>query len=115
MFVQDRETPLEPATWTFEAGRLTKYDFPAKEEEFLRIYPNLPEGKDRPGLLSIGLNPRISAIPVLLDQERGTVDLAIGRNSFFGGKTRLHGSRPTRPYAEPRSPWTERPWSIKGG
>jgi leucyl aminopeptidase (aminopeptidase T) len=89
MFVQDRETPYGPATWTFGEGRLAKYEFNEREEEFLRLFPKLPAGKDRPGILSIGLNPRISSIPLLLDQERGMVNLAIGRNSFFGGKTRV--------------------------
>jgi aminopeptidase len=88
MFVQDREMPLQPAKWTFEAGRLAKYEFEERDDDFLRVYPKLPEGKARPGLLSIGLNPGISSIPLLLDQERGTVNLAIGRNSYFGGKTR---------------------------
>jgi leucyl aminopeptidase (aminopeptidase T) len=88
MFVQDRETPLRPATWTFANGRIAHYDVDPTDEGFLRTYPKLPEGKDRPGILSIGLNPRISSIPVLLDQERGVVNLSIGRNSFFGGKTR---------------------------
>jgi leucyl aminopeptidase (aminopeptidase T) len=87
MFLEDRETPLGQATWTFEAGRLTQYELKATDEAFLRIFPRLPAGKGRPGILSIGLNPRISSIPILLDQERGTVNLAIGRNSFFGGKT----------------------------
>jgi leucyl aminopeptidase (aminopeptidase T) len=88
MFVEDRETPLRPAKWTFEEGRLAQYEFEAPDLGFLRVFPKLTDGKGRPGLLSIGLNPRISSIPVLLDQERGTVNLAIGRNSFFGGKTR---------------------------
>jgi leucyl aminopeptidase (aminopeptidase T) len=87
MFVQDRETPLRPGTWTFHAGRLVQYEFDGREEGFPRAFPKLPDGKGRPGILSIGLNPCISSIPVLLDQERGTVNLAIGRNSFFGGKT----------------------------
>jgi hypothetical protein len=34
------------------------------------------------------LNPRITAIPLLFDQARGSVSLAIGRNSFYGGKSR---------------------------
>jgi leucyl aminopeptidase (aminopeptidase T) len=88
MFVEDRERLLRPAGWTFEAGRLTKYEPDIPDEDFLRTFPKLPEGKGRPGILSVGLNPRISSIPTLLDQERGTVNLSIGRNSFFGGKTR---------------------------
>jgi aminopeptidase len=88
MMSQMEETPLRGGTWTFERGRLTQYSFAAGEASFRRAYSKLGEGKDRPGYLSIGLNPKISQIPLLFDQSRGTVTLALGRNSHVGGSTR---------------------------
>jgi aminopeptidase len=88
MFYQSRDSPLRPATWTFRRGRLTKYSFESDSEEFLRQYPKLGAGKDRPGLLSVGLNPRTTGIPLLFDQEKGKISIAVGHNSHLGGATR---------------------------
>lgn len=88
MFYQGRDSPLSAGTWTFRQGRLAEYSFGSGSEEFLRLFPKLGAGKDRPGLLSVGLNPHTSAIPLLFDQERGKVTIAIGHNSHHGGATR---------------------------
>jgi leucyl aminopeptidase (aminopeptidase T) len=88
MFLEGRDTPLSPGTWVFRRGRLDQYAFQSGSEEFLRKYPKLGPGKERPGILSVGLNPRTSAIPLLFDQERGKITIAIGRNSHVGGTTR---------------------------
>lgn len=88
MFYQGRDCPLSAGTWTFRRGRLAEYSFGSGSEEFLRLFPKLGAGKDRPGLLSVGLNPHTSAIPLLFDQERGKVTIAIGHNSHHGGATR---------------------------
>lgn len=88
MFLQGHDSPLSAGAWTFEGGRLTKYAFESNSEEFLKQFPRLGPGKDRPGLISVGLNPRTTAIPLLFDQSRGAVTIAIGRNSHHGGATR---------------------------
>ncbi|MGI0071398.1 MAG: hypothetical protein ACRECT_04940 [Thermoplasmata archaeon] len=88
MFVRGAETPLREGTWEFRRGRLTEYSYQLGAEAFRRAYARLGSGKDRPGLLSIGLNAAITSIPNLFDQERGVVTVAIGRNSFLGGSTR---------------------------
>ena len=41
-----------------------------------------------PGQLSVGLNPGISTIPLLFDQELGTITLQMGRNIELGGRAR---------------------------
>lgn len=87
MFYQEREIPLPACDWTFREGRLVAYSFATGGEEFLRVYPKLGVGKERPGLLTVGLNPRISSIPLVFDQERGRITLAVGRNSYHGGAT----------------------------
>jgi leucyl aminopeptidase (aminopeptidase T) len=88
MFLQGRDSPLSAGTWTFHRGRLAKYSFKSDSEEFLRQFPKLGPGKDRPGLVSVGLNPRTTMIPLLFDQERGKVTIAIGHNTHAGGATR---------------------------
>jgi leucyl aminopeptidase (aminopeptidase T) len=88
MFVHTRDTPLPPGSWTFREGRLRDFSFGGGGAEFRRTFRRSGPGKDRPGLLSVGLNPRISSIPLLFDQERGRICLGIGRNSFYGGATR---------------------------
>jgi len=88
MFVHRLETPLVGGEWTFRRGHLIDYSFNAGGDAFRRAFTKMGAGAGRPGLLSIGLNPRITAIPLLFDQQRGVVSLAIGRNSHVGGSTR---------------------------
>lgn len=88
MFVQGEETPLRGGDWTFARGRLTRASFESGGDAFRRAFAKLGTGKDRPGLLSVGLNPQISSIPLLFDQQRGIVTVTIGRNSHVGGATR---------------------------
>jgi leucyl aminopeptidase (aminopeptidase T) len=88
VFVHMRDTPLPPGAWTFRDGHLRDYSFDVGGEEFHRAFRRSGPGKDRPGLISVGLNPQISSIPLLFDQARGRICLGIGRNSFYGGATR---------------------------
>lgn len=74
--------------WTFAAGRLTRFAYERGQELFAQSYERAGAGRDRPGVLSIGLNDRISMVPLLLDQEAGTMTLQIGRNAHVGGSTR---------------------------
>jgi len=88
LFTQERETPLGPGRWSFRRGGLAEFDAgiggPILRQELRRLkVDRLP-----PGLLSVGLNPKISTIPLLFDQELGTITFEIGRNSHLGGKTR---------------------------
>jgi leucyl aminopeptidase (aminopeptidase T) len=88
VFVRDRDSPLPAAKWTFRKGRLVEFSSGSGEEKFARAFAEMGPGKERPALVSIGLNPRLSASPLMFDQERGTVCIGIGRNSFYGGRTR---------------------------
>lgn len=88
MFLHGRESALRPGRWEFRRGRLAEYHFDSGAEEFRRAQSTLGAGKDRPGMISVGLNPAISSIPLLVDQEKGVVTVAIGRNAHLGGQTR---------------------------
>jgi leucyl aminopeptidase (aminopeptidase T) len=85
------QVPLLGARWTFRDGKLKDYSFERGEADFRRVFRAAGPGKERPGLISVGLNPATTAIPLLFDQERGVLSLAIGRNSEMGGHNR--GSR----------------------
>jgi leucyl aminopeptidase (aminopeptidase T) len=75
--------------WTFANGRLTRFTYEEGEEFFAPSYGRAGPGRDRPGTLSIGLNPKISMAPLLEDQGLGTLTLLIGRNDHLGGSTKL--------------------------
>lgn len=71
--------------WTFKNGRLTSAKFGKGDVFFQEPFAKGKKGKDRPGYLSIGLNPGIKNVPDLEDAERGTVLVTVGTNQFFGG------------------------------
>jgi leucyl aminopeptidase (aminopeptidase T) len=88
MFARGVESPLRGGVFTFRKGRLAESSFDSGGEAFRREFAKLGAGKDRPGLLSVGLNPRITSIPLLFDQARGVITISIGRNTWLGGTTR---------------------------
>jgi leucyl aminopeptidase (aminopeptidase T) len=81
------QVPLKGGRWQFHQGRLTDYSYEKGGAEFRRAYQKLGPGKDRPGLLSVGLNPAISSIPIMLDEIRGAITLSVGRDVMWGGRT----------------------------
>jgi leucyl aminopeptidase (aminopeptidase T)/transposase len=83
--VSDAVGEFRGGRWTFEHGRLARYAFEAGQELFGQSYERAGPGKDRPGVLSIGLNDQITMAPLLMDQGAGTLTLQIGRNSHVGG------------------------------
>lgn len=85
------QIPLSGGRWSFRNGKLTEYSFERGEADFRRAFKAAGTGRDRPGLISIGLNPATTSIPLLFDQERGVVSVTVGRNSEMGGHNR--GSR----------------------
>ena len=72
-------------TFEFSDGGLTSFSFEDGEAEFAKRYARGKPGKDRPGSLSIGLNPKIRNVPYVEDRERGCVQLAVGGNVYLGG------------------------------
>lgn len=87
MFLHFREVPIR-GSWEFRSGRLTRYRMDVGRATFAREIEAIGSEHVPPGLVSIGLNPATSTIPLLFDQELGTVAFEIGRNSIFGGTTR---------------------------
>ncbi|MCI4325352.1 MAG: hypothetical protein L3K00_05695 [Thermoplasmata archaeon] len=85
------QIPLGGGRWSFRNGKLTEYSYDRGGAEFRRAFKAAGPGKDRPGMISVGLNPTTTSIPLLFDQERGVLSVSIGRNSEMGGHNR--GSR----------------------
>jgi leucyl aminopeptidase (aminopeptidase T) len=79
---------FDGARWTFRRGRLTDYAIEHGASAFESIYRKAGRERDRPALLTVGLNPEIRDFPLAEDQELGVVTLYIGRNEDWGGNTR---------------------------
>jgi leucyl aminopeptidase (aminopeptidase T) len=88
--VFDTVGEVDGGRWTFSAGRMTRYSYHRGQDLFGESYARGGEGKDRVGVLSVGLNPKISMAPLLLDQEAGTLTLQIGRNDSAGGTNHVN-------------------------
>ncbi len=72
--------------WRFQGGRLVEYAFRTGKEGFEQRLRAGGTGRDRPGLLCIGFNPRVHGTPLVEDFEMGTVSVSIGYNRSFGGR-----------------------------
>jgi len=83
--VSDTVGEVEGGLWTFSEGRLGRFSYERGHELFSQSYERAGPGKDRVGVLSVGLNDRISMAPLLRDQEAGALTLQIGRNDSAGG------------------------------
>jgi hypothetical protein len=79
---------LAGGRWSFEQNRLASYSYEAGGERFTEAYEAAGPGKDKPGFLSVGLNPRLREAPELEDFERGTILIGVGSNTAFDGKNR---------------------------
>lgn len=79
--------PVTGARWEFADGHLTSQSYESGGEALEALYAKAPRsGKDRLGYFSVGLNPEISNLPQMEDQELGAVLLQLGGNSYRGGK-----------------------------
>lgn len=75
----------EGGTFTFSDGKLVSFSFEKGQAQFAAHYAAAKTGKDRTGLLSIGLNPVAKHLPFADSIERGSVQLSVGGNTFLGG------------------------------
>ena len=74
--------------WSFHGGRLVDFEVTENAPIFEEKYRKGGPSRDRPALLSIGLNPELRDAPYYEDYQRGVVTLYVGRNADFGGRTR---------------------------
>jgi leucyl aminopeptidase (aminopeptidase T) len=79
--------PVSGGRWTFHDGHLTEQSYESGGEPILAAYAKAPQkGRDRMGAFSVGLNPEISMLPQMEDQELGSLFFSLGGNQFRGGK-----------------------------
>jgi leucyl aminopeptidase (aminopeptidase T) len=79
--------PVSGLRWKFVDGHLVEQSYESGGEGIQAAYGKAPRaGRDRLSYISIGLNPEITHLPQMEDQELGSVMLRIGGNSFQGGK-----------------------------
>jgi leucyl aminopeptidase (aminopeptidase T) len=78
---------VEGGQWEIGRGKLREYWYAEGSERFEREFAASPRGGDVVSLFAIGLNPQLApGVPQAEDQEEGTVTLAIGGNSLYGGR-----------------------------
>ena len=75
-------------TFEFSRGKLTSFRFASGGERFEKPYRAGGVGRDRPGLLAVGLNPALHNTPQVEDIEAGAVMVSVGGNRQYGGKNR---------------------------
>jgi aminopeptidase len=79
--------PVSGIQWKFSDGHLIDQSYQSGGDPLEAAYAKAPRtGRDRLGFFSVGLNPEISKLPQMEDQELGAVLLQVGGNSFRGGK-----------------------------
>lgn len=77
------------AQWEVERGRLRNYWYTEGADTFEAEFANAPRGRDTIALFALGLNPALApGVPQAEDEEAGTVTLAIGGNTLYGGRNR---------------------------
>jgi len=77
------------AQWELDAGRLRNYWYTDGADAFESEYAAAPRGRETLSLFALGLNPAVApGVPHAEDLEAGTVTLAVGGNSLYGGRNR---------------------------
>lgn len=93
-FVSNRSCYLDTGTATgvkmeFHDGRMVSQEFATGENFFKASYQKGGKGRDQPGQIRIGLNPKLNNTPQVEDCEAGAVTFSVGMNRFYpGGKNR---------------------------
>ena len=70
----------------FRRGRLVESEVAEGQEHFDVPYKTGGKGRDRPGVLSVGLNPCLRNTPQVEERELGAVLVSVGGNSYQGGR-----------------------------
>jgi leucyl aminopeptidase (aminopeptidase T) len=77
----------------FRKGRLVSHHYDTGAEFFDNDYRKGGKGRDQPGYISLGLNPKLHNTPQLEDREAGAVTVTVGSNVFQpGGKNKSKSS-----------------------
>jgi leucyl aminopeptidase (aminopeptidase T) len=78
---------VDGAQWELEGGRLRNYWYTEGSPSFEAEFVQAPRGREVVGLFALGLNEAIApSVPQAEDASVGTVTVAIGGNSLYGGR-----------------------------
>jgi len=83
-------SPIRGAKWTFRGGRLVRQSYEEGGDIVRKAFAAGKDGRDRPGMLEVGLDPKARIAPMMQENELGAVSIGIGSNAGFGGKTRAN-------------------------
>ncbi len=72
-------------TFEFRNGRLVRHHFDTGAKFFDEGFRRGGKGRDRPGMLGIGLNPKLHNTPQVEDIEAGAIMVSVGGNQFTPG------------------------------
>jgi leucyl aminopeptidase (aminopeptidase T) len=79
----------DDAQWEVERGRLRTYWYGDGAEAFETEFAGAPRGREVVALFALGLNPALpGGVPQAEDLEAGTVTIAVGGNTLYGGRNR---------------------------
>jgi len=80
---------VEGGQWEVADGRLRNYWYTDGGDAFEADFARAPRGRETVSLFALGLNPALpSGVPQAEDEEAGTVTLAVGGNTLYGGRNR---------------------------
>ncbi len=79
--------PVREGRWKFRGGRLVGQSYGSGAASIREAYAKGGKGRDRPGILEVGLNPSIRIAPGLEEAERGAITAFVGTNAGYGGRT----------------------------
>jgi leucyl aminopeptidase (aminopeptidase T) len=80
---------VDGAQWEVEKGRLRNYWYTEGAPAFEAEFGSAPRGSDIVSLFAVGVNPLLApGVPQAEDMEAGTVTIAIGGNTLYGGRNR---------------------------
>ncbi len=94
MVVANRPSFLSPGRveggqWEVEGGKLRNYWYTEGGDAFETEFARAPRGRETIALFALGLNPELApGVPQAEDQEAGTVTIAVGGNTLYGGRNR---------------------------
>ncbi len=80
---------VDGGQWEIEGGRLRNYWYTEGGTAFETEFVAAPRGREIVSLFALGLNPALPpGVPQAEDLEEGTVTIAVGGNSLYGGRNR---------------------------
>jgi len=80
---------VEGGQWEVQAGRLRNYWYTDGGDSFESEFARAPRGRETVSLFALGLNGALApGVPQAEDEEAGTVTLAVGGNTLYGGRNR---------------------------